>query len=352
MTDDKFRMFTPRTDLDLTSSSILITGGTGSFGQAFVRRLLQNHSPARLVIYSRDEQKQFEMARQLPPSEYPCLRYFIGDIRDKERLQRALNGIDIVVHAAAMKHVPVAEYNPIEAVKTNIFGAENLINSCIDLGVKKLIALSTDKAANPINLYGATKLCSDKLLVAANNLAGSDGTIFSVVRYGNVLGSRGSIIPFFKKLISEKVDALPVTDERMTRFWISIDQGVDFVLQCIGAMKGGEVFVPKIPSMSVVDMIEAIAPGYPTKVVGIRPGEKLHEHMITVDDVANTREFENCYSILPANVPRLQNTTFTVFGDEGRTVPEGFEYRSDLNDWWLSAEDLHHLAPELGEQGK
>jgi len=330
----------------LDGASVLVTGGTGSFGQAFVREALEHAKPARLVVYSRDEQKQFEMAQRFRPDMHRCLRYFLGDVRDYDRLKRALHGIDYVIHAAALKHVPIAEYNPIEAIKTNIVGAENVINAAIDCGVKKVIALSTDKAANPVNLYGATKLCSDKLFVAGNNLAGAQGTVFSVVRYGNVLGSRGSIVPFFRKLAADKAEFLPITDPRMTRFWITITQGVRFVLNCLVDMHGGEVFIPKIPSMKVVDMVATIAPNYPTKVVGIRPGEKLHEIMVTVDDAVNTLEFEHCYLIRPTGVHKLQNTDFALNGQRGAPVAESFQYRSDLNDSWLTADQLRKLLEE------
>jgi len=340
------KQFTPKPTADLNGKSILVTGGTGSFGQAFVERVLKHYSPSRVVIYSRDEQKQVAMAQKLSPERHPNLRYFIGDIRDASRLSRAMNGIDCVVHAAAIKHVPVAEYNPIETIKTNILGAENVVNVCIDHGVKKVIGLSTDKASNPINLYGATKLCSDKLLVAANNLSGEEGTQFSVVRYGNVLGSRGSIIPVFMEMIRNKVEALPITDDRMTRFWITLQQGVDFVLQCLGDMNGGEIFVPKIPSMRITDLIDTIAPGYPTYISGIRPGEKLHESMITTDDVDNTLEFENCYVITPTNVPKFANFEWNVLGQSGARVENEFQYRSDLNNWWLSQDDLIELIKQ------
>lgn len=343
--------FSSPNTIDLDDKGILVTGGTGSFGRALVARVLQRYKPSRLVIYSRDEQKQAEMAQVFSPSEHKCLRYFIGDIRDADRLSRAMQGIDTVVHAAAMKHVPIAEYNPIETIKTNIIGAENVVNMSIDCGIERVIALSTDKAANPVNLYGATKLCSDKLFVAGNNLAGQGKTKFSVVRYGNVLGSRGSIIPLFRDMVERKVEALPITDPRMTRFWITIGQGVDFVLMCLGEMSGGEVFVPKIPSMSLPDLVASIAPGYPTKVVGLRPGEKLHETMITMDDVPNTLEFENCYVIKPTNVPKFESLMPTIRNLPGEAVSEGFEYRSDLNKWWLDKAGLNHLLAMSESEG-
>ncbi len=341
--------FDPNPSIDLNGKGVLVTGGTGSFGHAFIRRVLELYSPSRLVIYSRDEQKQVAMEQEYSMSEYPCLRYFIGDVRDEDRLRRAMSGIDYVVHAAALKHVPVAEYNPIETIKTNIIGAENLISACIDTGVKRVVALSTDKAANPVNLYGATKLCADKLFVAANNLVGAAEGKFSTVRYGNVLGSRGSIIPIFRNMIAQNVESLPITDARMTRFWITIRQGVDFVLQCLGEMQGGEIFIPKIPSMKVLDMVETIAPGYPTRIVGIRPGEKLHESMITLDDANSTLSFANCYLIKPNSIPKLKDHEYSVFGKNGTPVPDEFQYRSDLNDWWLGPDQLNALLAELDE---
>jgi len=328
-------------------AQILVTGGTGSFGRAFVRQVLQQAAPARLVVYSRDEQKQFDMARTLSPHDHPCLRYFIGDVRDEKRLRRAMEGVRYVVHAAALKHVPVAEYNPIEAINTNIIGAENVINAAIDTGVERVIALSTDKAANPVNLYGATKLCADKLFVAANNLSGGRPTSFAVVRYGNVLGSRGSVIPYFQRLLAEGATSLPITDPRMTRFWITLPQGVDFVTRSLEVMRGGEIFVPKIPSMKLTELADAIAPGVPTTVVGIRPGEKLHEVLITPDDAINTLEFEGCFLIRPTGVPKLAGTEFRMNGEAGRPVAEDFQYRSDQNDRWLSADDLRRLLDEL-----
>ncbi|MGQ0671768.1 MAG: UDP-N-acetylglucosamine 4,6-dehydratase (inverting) [Hyphomicrobium sp.] len=324
----------------LDGASILVTGGTGSFGQALVSQILRHGKPSRLIIYSRDEQKQYSMAQAFPPEVHKSLRYFIGDVRDFARLKRATVGVDTIVHAAALKHVPVAEYNPIEAINTNIIGAENVINAAIDNKVSKIMALSTDKASNPINLYGATKLCSDKLFVAANNLSGGQGTDFGVVRYGNVLGSRGSVVPLFRKLVADKVDALPITHPRMTRFWITLEQGVHFVLRCMHGMKGGEIFVPKIPSMKLVDLVDAIAPGYPTKIVGIRPGEKLHEVMVTVDDALNTIEFDTFFTIRPTGILKQKSPLPTFAGVSGRPVGEDFQYRSDLNDQWLSKEQL------------
>src|SRR5262245_41819637 len=276
----------------LDDRAILVTGGTGSFGKAFVREVLRRNRPRRLVVFSRDEQKQYDMAHRFPREEFPCLRYFIGDVRDVQRLKRAMDGIDFVVHAAAMKHVPIAEYNPFECIRTNIGGAENVINAAIDSGVARVIALSTDKAANPINLYGATKLCSDKCFVAANHLAASSGTRFSVVRYGNVIGSRGSVVELFRRLVARGAKTLPITDKRMTRFWITLRQGVEFVLERLQHMQGGEIFVPKIPSMKLVDLARAIGPEQKLEAVGIRPGEKLHEVLIPHDEASHTLEYE------------------------------------------------------------
>jgi UDP-N-acetylglucosamine 4,6-dehydratase len=326
----------------LNSKTILITGGTGSFGKKCTEILLKKYQPERLIIFSRDELKQFEMSQIFSVREYPCIRYFIGDVRDKERLNRAFHGVDYVIHAAALKQVPAAEYNPFEAVKTNIIGAQNIINMAIDQGVKKVIALSTDKAANPINLYGATKLCSDKLFIAGNSYVGQDHSIFSVVRYGNVVGSRGSVIPFFLK--QKETGVLSITDSRMTRFWITLDQGVNFVLDCLGRMVGGELFVPKIPSMNIMDLAKVIAPDCKTKIVGIRPGEKLHEVMVTGDDARNTVEYESFYLIKPE---------FEFFGsrfgcnNESKQVPAGFEYNSGTNSWWLTIEELREMVNNL-----
>ena len=318
--------------------TILITGGTGSFGKQFVRTILQRYNPKKVIIYSRDELKQFEMAQKYNDK---CMRYFIGDVRDLERLKKAMNGVDYVVHAAALKHVPIAEYNPMECIKTNVMGAQNVIDASIAEGIKKVIALSTDKAANPINLYGASKLASDKLFVAANNLRGDNDISFSVVRYGNVLGSRGSVVPFFKKLIAEGAKELPITDERMTRFWITLQEGVDFVLQNFERMQGGEIFIPKIPSMKVIDMAKALAPDLPIKIVGIRPGEKLHELMCPKDDSHLTLEFDDHFVIKPSIVfstPRDYATN--PLGEKGVPVEIGFEYSSDKNDIWLTSEEL------------
>lgn len=320
---------------------ILITGGTGSFGKKCVEIILKEYKPRRLVVFSRDELKQYEMAQVFSPQKHPCLRYFIGDVRDKERLNRAFQGVDYVIHAAALKQVPAAEYNPFEAVQTNIMGAQNIINAAIDQGVRRVIALSTDKAANPINLYGATKLCSDKLFVAGNIYVGSDHSIFSVVRYGNVMGSRGSVIPFFLKERAKGV--LPITDPRMTRFWITLEQGARFVLANLERMRGGEVFVPKLPSMNVVDLAKAVAPECATKVVGIRPGEKLHEVMVPRDDARNAIEFDDHYVIQPDF--HFWRERYESGG--GRLVPEDFEYNSGTNPWKLSVDEMRGILEKI-----
>jgi len=285
--------------MDWSDKVVLVTGGTGSFGHKFTEKLLREHKPKKLIIFSRDELKQYEMQQRFADLDSKLLRYFIGDVRDPERLMTAMRGVDYVVHAAALKQVPAAEYNPMECIKTNVHGAENVINAAIANEVKKVIALSTDKAANPINLYGATKLCSDKLFVAANNIAGGHETRFAVVRYGNVVGSRGSVVPFFEKLLAEGAEELPITDPRMTRFWITLDAGVEFVFQNFERMHGGEIFVPKIPSVRITDLTEAMAPGKPTRIIGIRPGEKLHEIMCPRDDSHLTVEFEDHFVIRP-----------------------------------------------------
>lgn len=325
--------------MQLHGSSILVTGGTGSFGKRFVKLILDEYAPERLVVFSRDELKQFEMRDEL---DAPNLRYFIGDVRDDARLRRALHGIDIVVHAAALKQVPTAEYNPIECIMTNVIGAENVINASIDCGVKKVLALSTDKAVNPINLYGATKLCADKLFVAANNLAGIDGTRFSNVRYGNVIGSRGSVIPFFKKM--RETGTIPITDERMTRFWITLDQGVRFVARCIGMMNGGETFVSKLPSMRITDLAEAIAPDCKREVIGIRPGEKLHEVMVPSEEARHTVECDDFFVIKGEQIPVRPGSGTDMFGEQqGRPIEEGFRYASDTNTDWMSVEELRRV---------
>jgi len=325
----------------LNGKNILITGGTGSFGKKCTEIILRRYKPRRLIIFSRDELKQFEMAQEFPDSKYECIRFFIGDVRDKERLYRAFNNVDIVIHAAALKQVPTAEYNPFEAVKTNVLGAQNVINVAIDQGVKKVIALSTDKAANPINLYGATKLCSDKLFIAGNSYVGHEHSAFSVVRYGNVVGSRGSVIPFF--LNCKNNGYLPITDPRMTRFWITLEQGVNFVLACLERMVGGELFVPKIPSMNIMDLAKAIAPECETKIIGIRPGEKLHELLITKDDARRTLEFKDHYVIQPEF--HFWKRRYKV--NKGKPVPEDFEYNSGTNPWRLTVEEMRKIVADL-----
>ena len=312
----------------LKNKSVLITGGTGSFGKAFVSRLLKEDQISKLVIFSRDELKQFEMAETIKSSK---VRFFLGDVRDYQRLLQATDGIDVIVHAAAMKQIPAAEYNPMEAIKTNILGAENIVNAAIRNGVQRVLALSTDKAANPANLYGATKLCSDRLMVAGNTLAGKHPTRFACVRYGNVLGSRGSVIPFF--LEKAKSGSIPITDERMTRFWLTIEQGVQFVLDSLERMHGGEIFVPKIPSFKVTDVARVVCPGVPTHVIGIRPGEKLHEVMITEDDSYNTVESENYYAVLS---PTLKASG--IYDSKSKPVDEGFRFSSDNNKFWHTDE--------------
>lgn len=318
--------------------NILITGGTGSFGKQFVRTVLKRYKPNKIIIYSRDELKQFEMAQKFNDK---CMRYFIGDVRDLPRLKKAMDRIDFVVHAAALKHVPIAEYNPMECIKTNVMGAQNIIDAALENGVSRVIALSTDKAASPANLYGASKLVSDKLFVAANNLTGGRDIRFSVVRYGNVLGSRGSVIPFFKKLIAEGATSLPITDPNMTRFWITLQEGVDFVLKNFQRMQGGELFIPKIPSMKMTDMAKAIAPDLPQKIIGIRPGEKLHEVMCPKDDSHLTLEFDDHFVIKPSIIfSSPKEYTKNNLGERGKAVPQGFEYNSRDNTIWLSAEEL------------
>jgi UDP-N-acetylglucosamine 4,6-dehydratase/5-epimerase len=328
----------------LTDKSILITGGTGSFGKAFVRTVLERYpGVSRLVIYSRDELKQFEMQQHFSTARHPGLRFFLGDVRDEARLQRALEGVDIVVHAAALKQVPAAEYNPFECIRTNVSGAENVVRAAIRNNVPRVLALSTDKAANPINLYGASKLASDKIFIAGNNLAGSSDTRFAVVRYGNVVGSRGSVIPLYRKLLEEGAEYLPVTDKRMTRFWITLQQGVNFVITSLGLMYGGEIFVPKIPSMRVTDLAHAVAPNLPLKIVGIRPGEKLHEVMITEDDSRQTLELEDRYVIEPS-FAWWQRDRYATTG--ATPVAEGFRFASDTNSDWLDASRLKALIAE------
>jgi len=323
----------------INGKSVLVTGATGSFGKKFIRYVLKNYEPKKLIVFSRDELKQFEMQHEL---QAPNLRYFLGDVRDKERLYRAFDGVDTVVHAAAMKQVPASEYNPMEAIKTNIIGAENVINVCIDQEVKHVVALSTDKAANPANLYGATKLCSDKLFIAANALSGRHRTRFSVVRYGNVIGSRGSVIPFFMKM--RKTGLLPITDAQMTRFWITLEQGIQFVINSFDRMQGGEIFVPKIPSMGIMDVAKAVAPECITEIIGIRPGEKLHEIMITSDDAINTAEFDDYFVIQPAAIWWDQERYLAT--TDGKAVMDGFQYSSDINKEWMTVEELRNLLTQ------
>lgn len=323
-------------ELKMKDKVVLITGGTGSFGKKFIKKALELNVK-KVIVFSRDELKQYEMKQEFKDER---LRFFIGDVRDKERLYRAFDGVDIVIHAAAMKHVDACEYNPFEAVKTNIHGAQNIIEAAIDRGVEKVIALSTDKACSPINLYGATKLASDKLFVAANAYVGEKKTSFAVVRYGNVVGSRGSVVPFFKKI--KHTGVVPITDERMTRFWITLDQGVQFVLENLERMKGGEIFIPKIPSMKVTDLAKAIAPECKMEIIGIRPGEKLHEAMIMEDDARHTLEYVDYFVIYP----EINNWELNEM-DNGRKIEDGFSYTSDKNNQWLSVEDLKNLIKEF-----
>ena len=322
--------------MDLNNKVVLITGGTGSFGRKFTETVLRRFSPRKLIIFSRDELKQSEMQREFPGSN---IRYFIGDVRDLERLRRAMHGVDVVVHAAAMKQVPACEYNPLEAVRTNVIGAANIIEAAIDAKVARVLAISTDKAANPINLYGATKLCAEKLFVQGNSYSGEGGTQFSCARYGNVVGSRGSVIPLFKE--QRKTGAITVTDERMTRFWITLQQGVDFVIDCLGRMEGGEIFVPKIPSMHIMELVKAIAPGCTVNFTGIRPGEKVHEVLLSEDESRNALEHDTFYMIPPEH-PWWRSRSWAT----GSPLPAGFKYTSDANTQWLSTTDLLALADQ------
>jgi len=326
-------------------ANILITGGTGSFGKKYTKILLENYKPNKIIIFSRDELKQYEMAQEYNAR---CMRYFIGDVRDAQRLEKAMKDVDFVIHAAALKHVPIAEYNPMECIKTNINGAQNVIDAALHNNVKKVIALSTDKAANPVNLYGATKLASDKLFVAANNLTGEQDTSFSVVRYGNVVGSRGSVIPFFKKLINEGATKLPITDINMTRFFITLEDGVNFVLKNFTRMSGGEIFIPKIPSMKIIDMAKALAPNLPFDIIGIRPGEKLHEIMCPSDDSHLTLEFDDHYVIKPTITFTNKTNNYGVnkLGEVGINVKQGFEYNSGNNTKWLDANNLMDMLKD------
>jgi len=324
----------------LNNQSVLITGGTGSFGKQYTRTILDRFNPKRIVIYSRDELKQFEMQQEF---NRDCMRYFIGDVRDKDRLTMAMQGVDFVIHAAALKQVPAAEYNPTECIRTNIQGAENVVHAALTNEVNKVIALSTDKATNPINLYGATKLCSDKLFVAANNMVGKTKPSFSVVRYGNVVGSRGSVVPFFDNLKANGTDYLPITHKEMTRFWITLQQGVDFVLKNFERMHGGEIFVPKIPSVRIVDVATAMAPELPHKIIGVRPGEKLHEIMCPRDDSHLTLEFDDHYVMMPAIKfhGRVNNGyEKNALGEKSQAVAQGFEYNSGNNEWFLNIDEI------------
>jgi UDP-N-acetylglucosamine 4,6-dehydratase len=328
---------------DLNDKTILITGGTGSFGNHFVQTVIEKYKPKKLIIFSRDELKQYEMAQKFPEDKYRFMRYFIGDVRDYSRVEMALRGVDIVIHAAALKHVPIAEYNPYECIHTNVIGAENIVRASLRNGVQKVLALSTDKAVSPINLYGASKLAAEKIFVAANNIRGLDPTIFSVVRYGNVVGSRGSVVPFFKKMLEKGSDSLPITDREMTRFWITLPQGVDFVLSNLSLMQGGEIFIPKIPSMKIMDLVDAIKPGIKTHVIGIRPGEKLHECMITADESPQSVEMDDRYAILPS--PKWLDT-WKSGGIPYLAVGKRMMYSSDNNTEWLNASQLNGMIDE------
>jgi UDP-N-acetylglucosamine 4,6-dehydratase len=327
----------------MDGAGILITGGTGSFGKAFVRRINEIAKPARTVILSRDEFKQYEMEQTFSPEIASRLRFFLGDVRDLPRLEMAMRDVDYVIHAAALKHVPAAEYNPFECIRTNVFGAENVVQAAIRNRVKRVISLSTDKASNPVNLYGASKLASDKIFIAGNHLAGSTKTRFSLVRYGNVVGSRGSVVPLFRRLLAEGADSLPITDERMTRFWITLREGVDFVLSCLSLMRGGEIFVPKIPSMRIVDLASSLAPGLKHRIVGIRPGEKLHETMVTEDDARQTLEMADRYVIEPA-FGWFARDSFE--GPSAKRVADSFRYSSDTNKDWLDGKRLTAMLNE------
>ena len=333
---------------DLNGKVIMVTGGTGSFGKKFVQMVTERWQPEKLIVFSRDELKQYEMAQEFSKEDYPFMRYFIGDVRDQARLEMAMRDVDYVIHAAALKHVPIAEYNPMECVKTNIMGAENVVNAAIKRGVKRVVALSTDKAASPLNLYGATKLASDKIFTAANVLSGKNGCRFAVVRYGNVVGSRGSVVPFFQKLIAEGAGQLPITDPRMTRFWITLPQGVNFVLSSLECMEGGEIFVPKIPSTTITDLATSVAPDLPHKIIGIRPGEKLHEVMVPEDDGRSTVELADRYAILPP----LEEKLMVKWLERGaKRVPEGFSYSSDQNTDQLDARGLQGLLGQSFQTG-
>ncbi|MBF0595050.1 MAG: UDP-N-acetylglucosamine 4,6-dehydratase (inverting) [Candidatus Omnitrophica bacterium] len=326
----------------INNKTVLITGGTGSFGKRIVQILLAKFKPKKLIIFSRDELKQFEMAQKFSAHKYPCLSYVLGDVRDKERLMQVFKGVDYVIHAAALKQVPAAERNPEEFIKTNVLGAMNIIDACLENNVERVVALSTDKACNPINLYGATKLCSDKLFTAAGFAGAEDGTRFAVVRYGNVLGSRGSVVPFFKERV--KTGVLPITDANMTRFWITLDQAVYFVLESLKRAKGGEIFVPRIPSMKITDLATAVGPKCKQEIVGIRPGEKIHETLLSEDEARNAMMFEDCFVVQPNVVLRDG-----LSKGKGRPCPEGFKYNSGDNDAWLSVTELRKLIDQISD---
>ena len=321
------------------NNCLMITGGTGSLGKALIKRLLAETPIQRMIVLSRDEQKQFDFSMELSPEERERVRFFLGDVRDRERMSTAMRNVDFVIHTAAMKIVMTAEYNPFECIQTNVIGAENIVQAAIEMGVKRVVALSTDKACNPINLYGASKLASDKIFIAGNHIAGARSTRFSVVRYGNVIGSRGSVLPFFRQLIENNAQSLPITDPRMTRFWITLNQGVEFVLSSLHVMKGGEIFVPKIPSMKVVDLASVLAPGLPHEIIGIRPGEKLHEMMISNDDARMTFDLGDRFVIEPFSAEWDRSRK----GLNGKRVSEDFEYSSDKNNEWLGAETLRTM---------
>jgi len=321
---------------ELNNKTILITGGTGSFGNQFVQTIVEHYSPKKLIVFSRDELKQYEMAQKFPESKYSFMRYFIGDVRDYSRLEMALRDVDIVIHTAALKHVPIAEYNPYECIHTNVIGAENIVRASLRNGVQKVLALSTDKAVSPINLYGASKLAAEKIFIAANNIRGSDPTVFSVVRYGNVVGSRGSVVPFFQKLLKEGAKSLPITDNEMTRFWITLPQGVDFVLSNLAIMQGGEIFIPKIPSMKIIDLAGAIQSGIKTHIIGIRPGEKLHEWLLTSDEALQTAEMEDRYVIIPIFI-NIESWNKSI---KTKLLGKRMTYSSETNTEWVTTEQL------------
>ncbi len=331
-----------KSDVNFQDSSVLITGGTGTFGQALVEKLLKFYNPKKVIIFSRDEFKQYQMQEKLNKLDNGKLRFFLGDVRDTERLKLAFKGVDYIVHSAALKHVTLAEYNPFECIKTNVIGAQNIVEASISCGVKKVIALSTDKATNPFNLYGASKLASDKIFISANNYSGKNKTIFSVCRYGNVVNSRGSVIPLFKNLSEKKSKKIPITDERMTRFWINVEKGVEFVLSSFENMRGGEIFVPKLPSMKITDVAAIIAPNIPFKIIGIRPGEKIHETMISEDDSRYTIELNDRFIILPSEKYKKRNQIFSNVAVK-LSLEENFKYSSDTNEDWLTKDEMLKL---------